>query len=166
MAGTAGDPGKRLAHEGKHRHYWVSSLASPSAPTVAELNGGFDFSRYVPKDGVAFTPTENYIDSGDVTEVFDAQQVGSWNEQPTLTMYKQDPDDDAFTNWSYGDKGYWVDVWNADSNTPADGDLCVVRYVEVHEPKPLAAAMNEKQKFQLGMANLTAPVYDAVVSAS
>jgi hypothetical protein len=162
----AGDPGKRFAHEGKHRHIWVSALANPAAPTVTELSGGFDFSRYVPKDGAAFTPTENYIESGDVTEVFDAQQVGSWSEQPTLTMYRQDPDDDAFDFWTYGDTGYWVDIHNADATSPKDGDLCTVRYVEVHEPKPLAAAMNEKQKFQMGMANLTAPIYDGVVSGS
>jgi len=163
---SAGDPGKRISHEGKHRHYWVTALANPAAPTVAELNAGFDFSRYVPKDGVAFTPTENYIDSTDVTEVFDAQQVGSWGEQPTLTLYRQDPDDDAFDFWAYGDVGYWVDVWNGDTNSPKDGDLATVRYVEVHEPKPLPAAMNEKQRFQMGLANLQAPIYDAVIAAS
>jgi hypothetical protein len=163
---SAGDPGKRIAHEGKHRHYWVTALANPQAPTVTELQAGFDFSRYVPKDGATFDPTENYIESHDVTEVFDAQQVGSWGEQATLTMYRQDPDDDAFNYWSYGDVGYWVDVWNADTSSPKDGDLCTVRYVEVHEPKPLPAAANEKQKFQMGTANLQAPIYDAVVSGS
>lgn len=160
---TAGDPGKRIAHEGKHRHYWVDDLANNETPTVAELQGGFDFSRYVPKDGAAAEPVENYIDSHDVTQVFDAQQVGSWGEQPTLTMYRQDPDDDAFNFWTYGKVGYWVNVWNADADSPKDGDLCSVRYVEVHEPKPLAHTPNEKQKFQMGMANLEEPIYSGVV---
>jgi hypothetical protein len=40
---SAGDPGKRISHEGKHRHFWVTALANPAAPTVAELNAGFDF---------------------------------------------------------------------------------------------------------------------------
>jgi hypothetical protein len=36
---SAGDPGKRISHEGKHRHFWVTALANPAAPTVAELTG-------------------------------------------------------------------------------------------------------------------------------
>lgn len=166
-APAVGDPAQRLAHEGKHRHFWVPSLDVPAAPTVAELTDAdtFDFSRYMPKNGVSGDPTENYIDATDITETFDAQQVGSWGEQITFELYKQFPDDNAFEYWSFGDIGFWVNLWAADADSPKDGDPCYVRHVEVHQPKPLPHAPNEKQRFRMGTASVSEPIYTGTVVA-
>ena|GEM_PF-3376775 len=163
-----GNPAQRLAYEGKVRHFWVADLDNPAAPTVAELTDeydAFDFSRYVPKDGVSGDPVENFIDSTDITETFDAQQVGSWGEQITFQMYKQYPDDNAFEYWSYGDVGYFVSLWAADGDSPKDGDPCYVRQLEVHQPKPLPHSPNQKQRFTMATTNITEPIYTATVVA-
>lgn len=160
---TAGNPAERLAYEGKVRHFWVETLTNPAAPSVAELTAGFDFTRYVPKDGVSGDPVENFIDSTDISETFDAQQVGSWGEQITFQMYKQYPNDDAFDFWAYGDVGYFVSLWAADADSPKDGDPCYVRHLEVHQPKPLPHSPNAKQRFTMASTNIEEPIYTATV---
>lgn len=165
-----GQSEQRYAHEGNHIFLVVplEGISDPAAPTVAELTDTevFDVTRYVPKtNGVAGDPTENYIDSGDVSSEFDSQQVGSYGEQLTLQMFMQRPDNNAYEFFTYGDTFYFVDIYNAAGSDPADGDEAVVRKVECHQPKPLPFAPNEKQRFQMGLAVLEKPEYAAVVVA-
>lgn len=177
-APAVGDPTQRFAHEGSHK-YLVRKLgtgeaasdviANFAAPTVAELEDAemFDISRYMPKNGgLTGDPNEQYIDSSDQSETFDAQQVGSFGWQPTLELYMQHPDNNAFDYFSYGDIFVWVDIYTADADSPKDGDACVVALLECHQPKPLTFATNEKQRFRMGCAVQEEPAYDAVVVAS
>lgn len=177
-APAVGDPTQRFAHEGSHQ-YLVRKLESGEkasdvianfdAPTVDELEHEdfFNVSRYMPKNGgLSDDPTENYIDSADQSETFDAQQVGSFGWQPTLELYMQKPDNNAFDYFSYGDIFVWVDIYTADADSPKDGDFAVVALLEAHEPKPLNFATNEKQRFRMGCAVQEEPAYKATVVGS
>jgi hypothetical protein len=168
---SPGNPGQRIAYEGKIRHYFVpdDGLNTPAAPTVAELTDDYDVldaSRYTPKDGLSGDPTQQFIDSTDITETFDAQQMGSWGEQITLQMYKQFPDDDAFD--FFDERAYTVmylvTLWAADEDSPKDGDRAYVRRVEVGQPVPLPHSPNAKQRFTLPTTSVEAPIFNAVVT--
>lgn len=174
-APAAGTSAQRLAHEGRHRYLVVpyttdpATIADPDAPTVAELTDAevFDISRYCPKDWLSGDPTENYVPNDDVTELYDAQDVGSWAEQLTAEMYLQSPDNNAFDYFAYGATFWLVDLYdNANGADPVEGDLATVRLVRVHDPKPLPYTRNAKQRFRMGLAVLEAPSYKATVTTA
>lgn len=177
-APAVGDPTQRFAHEGKHKYLVrkVPAGTAPStiianfdAPTVDELTHEdfFDVTRYMPKNGgLTGDPTEQYIDSADQSETFDAQQVGSFGWQPTVEMYMQHPDNNAFDYFDYGDIVVYVDIYTADADSPKDGDAAVVALIECHTPKPLTFATNEKQRFRMGCAVQEEPSYKATVVGS
>jgi hypothetical protein len=170
-----GVPAQRIAYEGKIRAYFVpvasdgtGGIANPDAPTVAELTDSntFDASLYCPKDFLTGDPTQNMVESGDITSPFDAQQVGSWGEALTTEMYIQDPDNDAYDYFNYLDIFDFVYIYTADGDSPKDGDKAVTRRVEVHEPIPLPPTVNAKQRFRMPLAVLQEPSYKATVVAS
>ncbi|WP_226962639.1 hypothetical protein [Streptomyces sp. C8S0] len=41
--------------DGKTRVYWVTTISSISAPTVAELDAGIDFTERITPDGLTIT---------------------------------------------------------------------------------------------------------------
>jgi hypothetical protein len=167
---AVGNPGQRIAFEGKVRHYfYLGEIGNKAAPTVGELTDPttLDASRYVPKDGMSGDPTFQRIPSTDITEVFDAEQMGSWGEQIEFQMYVQDPDDDAFDFFDTNQYATMTHVmlFNADGDSPSDGDRCRVRTIETSVPVPLPHAPNTKQRFRLACASLSAPEFNATVVA-
>ena len=168
---SPGNPAQRFAYDGKMRHYWVpqDGIANPAAPTAAELTaeGVFDFSKYIPKTGgVTGDPTQNYVDSGDITDTFDSQQVGTYGFQPTIEAFRQDPDDNFADFFATTKKGYWVNIFNGDDDSPKDGDRANVMLVENHIAVPLPATTNEKQRCRVGMAVLEEPYWNVSIVAS
>jgi len=144
------------------------SIAVPDAPTVSELTSAeaFDVSKYCPKNWLTGEPTENTVPNDDVTETYDAMDVGSWSESLTAEMYMQDPDNNAFDYFSYGDTFWIVDLYtNLLGADPVQGDPAIVRLCRSHEPKPLVFTSNEKQRFRMGLAVIQAPAYKAIVAS-
>jgi hypothetical protein len=167
-----GNPGQRLAHDGRHRYYWLPdvegdvAVSDVAAITVSELGDANDLSRYVPKDGLQGTPSFNRIPSTDVTEVFDAEQMGTWSFSPTLQLYMQQPDNNAFELFAFGDKGLFIDFpFVAQGADPEAGDVYYAYRLETSAPVPLPFTTNEKQRFQLEASVLSAPVYDGTLVA-
>lgn len=170
---AAGNPGQRLSHDGRHRYFWIPDTDGELTPvdiaaiTVTELAAGEDLSRYVPKDGFQGTPSFNRVPSTDVTEVFDAEQMGTWSFQPQLQMYMQQPDNNAFELFSFGDKGLWLDFpFIAVGAAPAEGDAYYAFHIETSAPVPLPFTTNAKQRFQLDVSVLQAPIYDGTLAAA
>ena len=166
----AGNPSARLSHEGRHRHYWTDTIIDNLAVVDLSLLTAadtFDFSRYVPKDGVTGDPTLNNVESDDITEVFNSQGAGDWSWEPELSLYMQDPEkgDQAFDYFRYGRMGTWIELWAADENSPKDGDAAYVRLVESHVPVPLPFTRNQRQRFRLKLAIVSQPEFAATVVA-
>jgi hypothetical protein len=87
---------------------WVVTLSSTTSPTAAQLNAGTNLSTFIPKDGVAYTSTNNKVPTATIATITDTETVGSVGKSLSLTGFR---DDSADTFWNlcvYGTDGFVV----------------------------------------------------------
>jgi hypothetical protein len=153
----------RTAHEGKVKVYFATTVASKTAPTIANITAATNLSPFIPRDGVSVPSNQNMVDSNTIEEIFDAQVVGSWGGGPLeLTMYRDDTSDTAYNLVQYGTSGYII---ISRFGTPVVGSKVEVWPVQMHEPTPTPTAQNEMQKFTAAFAVTAAPAMRATVAA-
>ncbi|MDX1407625.1 MAG: hypothetical protein R3330_05810, partial [Saprospiraceae bacterium] len=83
-----------MISNGEVRIYFVSTIADPSAPTVAEITAGDDVTPYLssldtPLDG-------NAPDASDLSSAFNKTVAGKYGGNVTAQMYRDDTTDTAF----------------------------------------------------------------------
>jgi hypothetical protein len=155
----------RLTYEGNVKVYWATSVASKTAPTVANFTGATNLTPFITKDGVSVPNTQNMVDSATIQDVFDAQTVGSWGGGALeLTMFRDNATDTAYNLVIYGTTGF-VLIWrfSAGAATPSAGAKVEVWPAQMHEPMPLQSAANEMQKFTAAFAITDSPAMRATV---
>lgn len=153
----------KLAHEGNTKVHFLPDAVSLAAPTVANITAGTNLTRFVTKDGVATPNNQNMIDSANIDEVFDSQEVGSYGGSPlALTMFRDDTDDEAWELIEYGTRGF---VLICRRGVPILASNVEMYAVAMHAPVPLDTATNEMQKFKAMFAVTQAPNLNAVVAA-
>jgi hypothetical protein len=155
----------RLVYEGRTNVYWVTTIASIAAPTVAEITAGVALTNFVAKDGVAVNTSTNNVDSATIAETFDSQIVGSWGGSVELTLFRDDAADTAWTTCVYGTNGYIViDRFRAAGVLPAATEKVEVWPAEMHQPVPQNSAANTQQRFVEMFAVTAQPNLKAVVA--
>jgi hypothetical protein len=156
----------RLAYEGNTKVYWATTVASKTAPTVANITAATNLTPFIVKDGVTTPATQNMVDSATIDEVFDAQVVGSWGGGALeLTMFRDNTSDTAYNLVIYGTNGFVI-IWRfaGGASTPSSGAKVEVWPAQMHEPAPMASAANEMQKFKASFAITSAPAMRATVA--
>ena len=157
----------RFVYEGKTNVYWVLSIATDSTPSLTEITAGVDLSGFTAKDGVAVNITGNNVDSSTITEVFDAQVVGSWGADLQLSMFRDDTADTAWTTCVYGSNGYVViDRFNAAGTLPTNGDKVEVWPSQMHQPASQNSATNTQVRFIESLAVRSTPYLSATVTTA
>lgn len=155
----------RFVYEGRTNVYWVLSIATDSTPTLTEIQAGVDLSPFVAKDGVAVNINTNNVDSATITEIFDAQVVGSWGADLQLTMFRDDTADTAWNTCVYGSNGYIViDRFNLAGADPGNGDKVEVWPAQMHQPAPQNSATNTQVRFIEALAVREQPNLRATVT--
>lgn len=154
----------RTVYEGNVKVLFAATVASKTAPTVANIAAAIELTPFITKDGVSVPSTQNMVDSATIEDVFDAQRVGSWGGGPlTLTMFRDDEDEtDSYDLIEYGLEGFLIISRFGD---PIVGSKVEVWPVEAHEPTLMQTGANEMQKFSAAFAVTSAPAMRAVVAA-
>lgn len=154
----------RLASEGNVKVYWLTTVASMAAPTVANIAAGTNITPFLPTAGVGVDWTQNNASIAMLDESFTAEAVGTEGATIELTFIRDDvdADDDAWNLFTRGANGYLL---ISRFGTPAAADRVEVYPVQSHRPVPLPPAENEFQQAKVMLAVTDTPELDAVVAA-
>lgn len=154
----------KVASEEKVKVYFLPTVASKAAPTVANIAAGTHLTPFVPTDGLNVDPTQNNASISMLDSGFNAEQIGTYGYGITMTMTRDDvaADDDAWTLFERGLRGFLL---ISRFGTPIAGSRVEVYPIECHDPAPAAPAENTFQTFTVGMAVHDAPEIKAVVAA-
>jgi hypothetical protein len=155
----------RIVYEGKTNVYWATSVASKTAPTVAEITAAVALTNFVAKDGVEVNFSTNNVDSATIAEVFDAQIPGSYGVDITLTMFRDNSADTAWTTCVYNTAGYLIiDRFRASGTLPSAGHKVEVYPATMHQPSPENSAANTVVRFVEKFTGTSAPAMTATVA--
>lgn len=134
--------------DGNTRVSWVTSIATLSAPTAAELNGGVALESYITPTGLKMKPTTAGVDTSALSSTFMTQGAGRKSYASSIEFKRQAPTDVAFNLLPYRTAGYLV-VRRTLLNTTAyaSGQTVEVYPVVVGEPELNDPAPNEVAKF-------------------
>jgi len=154
--------------DGKTRVYWVPSISNISAPTVAELDAGLDFTQRITPDGLTVTPETASVDNSNLASTFNTERAGRRGFTVELTCKRGDtPTDDLpWTTLTYKETGFlavrrilpYETDWTAGQETE-------VYPVECGEPQQTPPAPNEVAKFMSPLKLTSDPDTRAVVAA-
>lgn len=151
------------------RVYFVPTVASKTAPTVAEINAGTDLTPFLTRDGLDTPLDGSTIDTAGANSRYNSTGRGSYGGQPLVVKMFRDSvpaDDDAWTTLPAGTTGNLVVRRFGGSTTAfAAAQKVEVWPIEVSTRKPLPIADNEAQKFEAHLAVPTPPELDATVAA-
>lgn len=154
--------------DGKTRVYWVPSISSISAPTVAELDAGTDFTERITPDGLTITPETAKVDNSHLGSTFTTNRAGRRSFDLGVTFKRGDtPTDDLpWTTLTYQATGYLVVRRILPRDTAwAASQECEVYPVECGEPQQTPPAPNEVAKFMSPLMLTSEPDTRAVVAA-
>jgi hypothetical protein len=157
-----------VINDGKTRVAWVTSIANISAPTVAELEAGEDFTTRVTPDGLNIPAETADVDNSSLASTFTTNRAGRRGFSPEVTFKRGDnaTDDLPWTTLTYQTMGFLVvrrvlpytEAWAA-------GQEAEVYPVECGERNTIAPAPNEVAKFTSMMKLREEPDTSAVVAA-
>lgn len=157
----------RRTHEEFTRIWWVTSIATKSAPTVAEIGAGTDISAFVPKDGLKVGSTNNKVKNDDITTAFMSEIPGSYGNALTLTCFRDDTTDTAWTLFQTRNTAGFLVVRRMLAVTTA---VIAAQKVEVYpvatgQPTIHDTAENERVKFGVDLMVSSTPVLAATMAA-
>lgn len=154
----------KMPYERYTRVYFCTTISNIAAPTAAEIAAGTYLSPFTKKDGVQTPNNQNFIDSGDISTNYDAQEPGSFGGAPiNLTMFRDESVDTAWNLMVYGTRGFLV-IARRKTTAPTSGDKVEVYPVAMHEPAMNNSAANENQTFVAAFAVTGTPNLKATVA--
>lgn len=153
----------REVFEGNYKVYFVPTIASPAAPTVAQITGGTYLGTMLTKDGVALNVSQSSVDTAGIDSLWDTQIGGSAGMTPELTMFRDGTDEsDGYDLIVQGTNGFLV---ICPFGVPVAAKKVIVIPIEMGIAKPTNSAANEAQKFTVSFFMTGAPQMQAVVAA-
>lgn len=150
-----------LAHDGNVNWYWATSVASMTAPTVANITA----ATRIPAITNFETPSsEAEVDTSGVDSTYDTSVVGTSKAGPINLTIKRDDDDESDT-WDlfvFQSTGYLI-------KSPFGAAIATSKVevypVQVGQRRPGGYSRNAVQDFQVSFYVTSAPELDAVVAA-
>jgi hypothetical protein len=156
-----------VINDGKTRVYWVTTISNISAPTVAELNAGLDFTERITPDGLAIPAETADVDNSSLASTFTTNRAGRRSFSPEVTFKRGDnPTDDLpWSTLTYQTMGYlavrrilpYTTAWTA-------GQEVEIYPIECGERNSIPPAPNEVAKFTSQMKLREEPDTAAVVA--
>jgi hypothetical protein len=156
----------RRTHEEFTRIWWAASITSKTAPTVAELAAATDISAFVPKDGLKIGSTNNKVKNDDITTAFMSEIPGSYGNALTLTCFRDDTTDTAWTLFQTRNTVGFLIIRRMIAVTTA---VAIGQKVEVYpgatgQPTLHDTAENERVKFGVDIMVSAPPALVATVA--
>jgi hypothetical protein len=156
-----------LISDGNIKVAWVTSIATPTAPTAAELNAGYDWTQRLTPDGLKADPTTADVNTSSLASTFETAVPGrkSYACEITFKRGTTPQDDQPYNTLSYGVTGYLVVRRGAAYATAfATGDRVEVYPVAAGEPQNVAPTANEILKVQVKLTVTSDPATRAIVA--
>lgn len=101
----------RYQPKGNTRAFWVTTISNTSAPTVAEINAGFELTGYLRGDGITTPQSGSTIDVSSMDSRFNKTAPGTFGGDPnSLKLYRDSVSgtDLAYTTLARDTAGYLV----------------------------------------------------------
>ena len=150
-----------LTFDGNVKVSWVSTIASPAAPTAAELTAGTSLESFITPDGLETSFATASVDQSSLGSTFDSEAAG--RRTPTLSVtFKRFTSAGAATapetTLVYRAAGFLVVRRNKLATTAfASADKVDVYTVECGQATPGNPAPNEVQKATVSMFSTADP---------
>jgi hypothetical protein len=155
----------RLVFDENYQVHWLTSApTTQSSPTVTEIEAGTDITEYVPKDGVTYGSTNNKVDAGNISTLFDAEYMGTYGNSASIELQKDSTDSAVNLFTTHATAGALVVLWNAGASSPAKDDNAYVIPCEASIAAPTDSAANELQTAVVDLAVTSAPSWFATVT--
>jgi len=152
----------RTISNGEVRIYWVTTISSTAAPTVAEITAGTDITGFIssldtPLDG-------NAPEASDLSSAFNKTVAGKFGGNVSAQMYRDDTADTAFALFPRGTTGYLVvRRFGGSTVAIAMADDVDVWYCRVITRSDVALDDESVQAFTVEMAALDEPDINVAV---
>ena len=147
----------------------VDTIASISAPTVAELNAGTDITDQLTADGlVGFQPDTAEVDTTSLASDFDTKKPGRSQYSGTMLRFKKQDSDTVYDTYVKNTSTHVVirRDGSAQSDAWAASDEVEVYPVTTGETMNLDPEPNTVQRWELPVMVASAPSLRATVAAS
>ncbi len=151
----------KSAAEGNVKVYWLTTVASKTAPTNANISAGTHLTPFLPTNGVGIDWTQNNASIDMLDASFTPEVIGTEGASITLTFVRDDTTDTAWNLFVRGTNGF---ILVSRFGTPATGKKVEVYPVQSHRPVPLAPATNEFQQARVSLAVHDTPELNATVA--
>lgn len=151
--------------DGQTKVVFVLTIADISAPTVAELDAGTDWSSFIMKDGLSEPSDQNNTPVAALSDTFDAQVAGSFGGAIEITAMRDNSDDVVWDEVVYGLEGFVAIRSGMPSSAAWASDQDARVYpVMWHEPVPVAPSGNTPAQLTAMGPVTTQPDLKAVVA--
>ena len=154
----------RIQFTGTGKLYFVTTIAAPAAPTVAEITAGTELTPFLRQDGLNRSQDSGLVDTATAASLFETTDIGTRSAKLELTLYRDSvaADDDAWAALPIGTRGYLVVL---PFGGPLAADRCEVWKIAVANRSMSAIAKDAAQVFTCSCAVVAQPVDDALVAA-
>lgn len=159
-----------LLGDGNIKVTWVtgdSSVASVSAPTATELNGGVDLQERITRDGLGIEPEQEAVDNTSLASRKETEDAGTVKESIELTYKRAESsgDDTAYNTLAPGTLGFLAVRRNLPHETAwAAGQEAEIYPVRCGERRRQPPELNTPQTIVQKMFNHTAGDSNATVA--
>lgn len=153
--------------DGRTRVYWVPSIASQAAPTVAELNAGTALQDLMTPDGLeGFEASTAKVDNSSLGSTFDTGVPGRASYDGTLLRLKKQTGTDTVYNFFVRDVvGFVVIRRSLDKNTAwASTQKVEVYPAQTGETRLLKPEGNSVEKYEVPTMVTATPSLRATVA--
>jgi hypothetical protein len=156
-----------ITADGKTRVYWVTTIASQNAPTVAELNAGIALQSTLTADGLnGFNPDTADVDTSALDSTFNTTVNGRTSFSNTmLRLKKQSGSDTIFTTLTRDTAGYVVIRRSIASTTAWSSAQAVEVYPALcGEVSRMDPAPNTVERYEIPIKVTASPSLRAAVA--
>jgi hypothetical protein len=156
-----------ITADGKTRVYWVTSIASQNAPTVAELNAGIALQSTLTADGLnGLNPDTADVDSSALDSTFTTNVNGRTSfSNVTLRFKKQLSGDTIFTTLTRDTAGFLVIRRSIVSTTAWTTAQAIEVYPALcEEVSRIDPAPNTMERYEIGLKITLSPSLRAAVA--
>lgn len=125
--------------DGRTAAVWCTSIATMSAPTLAEINAGTRLETFITPDGLTITPATGKVDVSNLGSVANAARAGRITWDIKITFHHDGATDTAWNLFPYRTAGFLVvrkgidrttafastqkvQVWACETSEPDDVD--------------------------------------------
>ena len=157
----------RIVPDGNTKVHWVTTIATPSAPTVVELAAGTELTSFLARSGIDTPEEATDADSSDLSSARDKSVPATIGGQITGDFYRDDTTDTAWTTLTRLAQGYLVIGRFGGSGTDKAliaTDTCEVWQVQISQRSNSRLESANTLKFT-SVFSLAADPVDATIAA-